>query len=77
MYFAQEAMCSYISESVAGSDTSVNCIYYQPISRGSYTIEALIESAADVASYLRDVAHQNCGRFHWITSKVGSNINPI
>ena len=49
---------------------SVNCVYYQQTQRGSYTLEALIEAAEDVAQYLRDVAHQNNGRFHWINSKV-------
>ena len=49
-------------------------MYYQQTSRGSYTLEALIEAAEDVAQYMRDVAHQNNGRFHWINSKV--RINP-
>ena len=44
-----------------------NCILFGSVTR--LDCLELYEDIDDVASYLREIAHQNNGRFHWIDNQ--------
>ena len=57
-----------------GSDVSLNCILFGSVTRHECAGDLFYENVDQVASNLRQIAHQNNGRFHWIDSQ-GTSTN--
>ncbi|XP_057310372.1 von Willebrand factor A domain-containing protein 3A-like isoform X1 [Hydractinia symbiolongicarpus] len=68
----EDVVSSYISESFVGTEMSFNCIYFQPMKANLFSSE--MEHAS---KYLKKLAHQNNGRFHWVDSKVAVESDDI
>lgn len=62
---------AYATESLLGGDVSLNCILFCSVThhKGLSAGDLFYEDVDQVASNLRQIAHQNNGRFHWIDSQ--------
>eukprot|EP00111_Clytia_hemisphaerica_P020100 TCONS_00059231-protein len=63
-----DVLNGYAKEALHGTDVSLNCILFGSVTR----LDCLehYEDIDQVASYLREISHQNNGRFHWIDNQV-------
>jgi len=64
----KEIACSFVEETLGGSNTKLHVIYTQPSEFSVQSLQGRYADPESTADYLRELAHRGRGRFHWTKS---------